>query len=240
MSKEKHKLRAPNSDALKIRYQEIIRKVKKKIKTEMLNLERKIANNSKNNPKLVYAYTKSKQDIKDQIRALTVNNCTITDRKEIADALNKQFKSVFVKEVLNESDELPYVVSRRKDAFGTKDLEDCFTPEKIEKYISELSPDKACGADEVRPYVLKMCANEVAKPLIIIFSRSLEEGSVPEHWKIANLTSIFKKGNRTEPSNYRFVSLTSVVCRVMERMIRDSLMSYLEKEELVSKWLCEI
>ena len=79
-----------------------------------------------------------------------------------------------------------------------------------------------------------MCASAFAKPLSLIFHRSLIEAQVPNNWKLANVTPVFKKGSRLAPSNYRPVSLTSVVCKVMERVVRDALMLYLETEGLIT------
>ena len=55
--------------------------------------------------------------------------------------------------------------------------------------------------------MLKPVAKAVAKPLSILFNRSLNEGDYPDIWKIANVTPIFKKGDKSLVSNYRPVSL---------------------------------
>ena len=94
---------------------------------------------------------------------------------------------------------------------------------------------KTGGTDEVSPYVLKICAKELSKPLYIIFSKSLNEGSVPKRWREANITPIFKKGSRIEAANYRPVSLTSVVCKLIKGIIRDRFMDHLVNNELISK-----
>jgi len=58
--------------------------------------------------------------------------------------------------------------------------------------------------------------------------------SIPESWKTANITPLFKKGDKRDPSNYRPISLTSVVCKVLERLIRDHLMNHLKMNNLLS------
>ena len=66
-----------------------------------------------------------------------------------------------------------------------------------------------------------MCKRkEFARPLSLIFNRSLREGAVPRQWRDANITPIFKKNSRFVAANYRPVSLTSVVCKSMESLIR--------------------
>jgi hypothetical protein len=62
----------------------------------------------------------------------------------------------------------------------------------------------------------------------MIYTKSMEEGAVPSDWKEANVTPIFKTGAKSQPSNYRPVSLTSVACKMMESLIRDKITDHLE------------
>ena len=57
---------------------------------------------------------------------------------------------------------------------------------------------------------------------------------MPEIWKLAHVTPIYKKGAKSDPLNYRPVSLTSVVCKFMERLIRDKIIDHLDKYNLLS------
>ena len=61
----------------------------------------------------------------------------------------------------------------------------------------------------------------------------METASIPEDWKLANVTAIHKKGNRQDPGNYRPISLTSVVGKTMERLTKDKLVDYLERNKLI-------
>ena len=63
---------------------------------------------------------------------------------------------------------------------------------------------------------------------------SLEEGIVPSEWKEANITLLFKKGSRNKPENYRPVNLTSVVCKLLETLIRDHMVEFLVKHKLIN------
>ena len=63
---------------------------------------------------------------------------------------------------------------------------------------------------------------------------SLEEGIVPSEWKEANIRPLFKKGSRNKPDNYRQVSLTSVVCKLLETLIRDHMEEFLVKHKLIN------
>ena len=67
-----------------------------------------------------------------------------------------------------------------------------------------------------------------------MFNLSLEEGIVPSEWKEANITPLFKKGSRKKPEHYRPVSLTSVVCKLLETLIRDHMVEFLVKYKLIN------
>ena len=65
-----------------------------------------------------------------------------------------------------------------------------------------------------------------------MFKLSLEEGIVPSDWKEPNITPLFKKGSRNKPENYRPVSLTSVICKLLETLIRDHMVEFLGEKKI--------
>ncbi|MEG7525297.1 MAG: reverse transcriptase domain-containing protein, partial [Chromatiales bacterium] len=72
-------------------------------------------------------------------------------------------------------------------------------------------------------------AQELAPILTYIFRRSLALGEVPSDWCIAHVTPIYKKGQKYEAENYRPVSLTSIVCKLMEHVLVSNLMKHAEE-----------
>ena len=86
-----------------------------------------------------------------------------------------------------------------------------FEEQIIFETISGLAANKAAGPDGLSPKVHIEMASVISKPLSLIFSVSFASGVVPNDWKIANVTPIFKKGSKSSPSNYRPVSLASCV-----------------------------
>ncbi len=76
---------------------------------------------------------------------------------------------------------------------------------------------------------MKECAKSLSFPLSLIFEKSFVTGSIPELWSCANVVPLFKKGNKIDPTNYRPVSLTSIVCKIMERIIRDQMISCISR-----------
>jgi hypothetical protein len=110
----------------------------------------------------------------------------------------------------------------------TSVLEEVNISEKaVKDKIRKLKPESATGPDEIGPKLLQELVNELNLPLVLIFRSSLNTGEVPMEWKTANVTPIFKKGTRSEPGNYRPVSLTSVCCKLLESILRDELMKHL-------------
>ena len=99
-----------------------------------------------------------------------------------------------------------------------------FEPEKIKTHLLAINPNKAQGPDLIHGRVLKECANTLAYPLSMLFKLSYESGNIPADWKFANVVPVHKKGSKSEVSNYRPISLTSLVMKINERIIRDELL----------------
>jgi len=96
----------------------------------------------------------------------------------------------------------------------------------VKKKLLKLQEDKAQGPDNIHPAVLRNCADTLSKPLSMIFNKSLQEAIYQR--KSATVCPIFKKGDKSDPGNYRPVSLTSVPCKVTESIIKDTVMAYLD------------
>lgn len=97
------------------------------------------------------------------------------------------------------------------------------------KLLSQLNTKKASGPDNIPNMMLKTCAKELAPAITSIFQQSIDTGELPTDWQNANVSPIFKKGNKHLPSNYRPVSLTSVCCRTLEHIICKFILNHLEK-----------
>jgi len=78
-------------------------------------------------------------------------------------------------------------------------------------------------------------ASTLAQPLSLLFTASLDLSAIPDIWKAAVVTPVFKKGSPTAASNYRPISLTCIVCKVMESIIKDKLIAYLLEKKLITK-----
>jgi hypothetical protein len=146
---------------------------------------------------------------------------------KMAELLNEFFSSVFTRE---DGTRIP-----EAEKMETEELRGInITEWRIRKIIRKLRKDAAAGPDEIGPRLLQELEDGIVPGLTMIFRCSLETGDVPDDWKMANVTPIFKKGSKSDPGNYRPVSLTSVCCKVLETAIRDDLMRHLERNKLVN------
>ncbi|KGL75937.1 RNA-directed DNA polymerase from mobile element jockey, partial [Tinamus guttatus] len=103
----------------------------------------------------------------------------------------------------------------------------------VREHLRKLNTHKSMGPDGMHPRGLHELADVIAKLLSIIFERSWRTGEVPEAWKKANVMTVFKKGKKEDPRNYRPVSLTSVPGKGMERLILAVVSGHMEDKKVL-------
>ena len=108
------------------------------------------------------------------------------------------------------------------------------TEQGVVKLLLKLNPAKACGPDLLPARILKELAHDIAPYLTILFQKSLDTGRVPKDWRSANVTAIFKKGEKYQPSNYRPVSLTGICCKTQEHIITCSILKHLDEYDILT------
>ena len=201
----------------------LLRKAKRKF-------EKGVSQKSKTNPKIFWAYTRSKLKTKSCVAPLLTNpkdkNTLEFDDEKKANILQNQFLSVFTRE----DDEIIPTLTDRTD-ITIPDL--VITEHMVLEELKCLDVNKSCGPDEVHPNLLMELADYVVSPLTKIFNQSLEE-TLPADWKRAFVSPIFKKEARNLAINYRPISLTSIVCKIMEKFIRRAVLDHITSLKLLS------
>ena len=204
--------------------------VKKVIRNAKNNYEKKLAKEGKAQPKKFYSYLKSEKT--NRVRVGPLKNSDgdlVIDPKGQADLLNKSYGEVFTVPEEEEEEDVPCLV-RMEDKLEVVE----YTELKVIKVIDSLRREAAGGPDEIPPKVLKEICNEVAKPLVLLFTKSLEEKRIPDEWRDSYVVPIYKGGSKFVPKNYRPVNLTIAVMKIKEAIDRAEIVRHIERHELLS------
>lgn len=149
------------------------------------------------------------------------------DAKEKADLLGSLFAS---NSTLDAEGNEPPTIPRFE--YSMRDVQ--FTQRSVRKALFSLDIHKSSGPDGIPPIVLKTCAPELTPVLTRLFRHSYSSGIVPNSWKTALVHPIPKKGDRSDPSNYRPIAITSLFSKIMESIINGQLLRYLEDRQLIN------
>ena len=209
--------------SLKTKLAEIERDLQKSYKSQETHLEDKAVKSIKSNPKYFYAYAKKRQKLRTQIGPLTNMEGNLTDDPiEMANLLSKQFRSVF-------STPMQVQPRRPSEDPAAPVLDDIiFGEEDFVRAIGEVSARSASGPDRFPALLLRNCKVILAKPLYIIWRESLDSGDVPQLVKESVIAPIYKGGEKNLANNYRPIALTSHLVKIFEKIIRNSLVPYIE------------
>ena len=235
--KKKHKawkkyMASRESDHYKeyCKYRNQVRNLTKKARKEQ---EKGVAKDAKTNPKKFWKFVNGKTKTRPGIPNLQKNNnddddLTSNDHEK-AEVLLNFFSSVFTQEPDGDIPDLehkPHVDHTLEEIEIDEDL--------VKKKLNALNPSKSPGPDGIHPRVLKELTNTIAKPLTLLFKATQEQHTIPEVWKSATVSAIYKKGKKKDPSNYRPVSLTCISCKVIESIYRDNIMKHMKNNNLFS------
>ena len=213
-------------------YKEALNAATTEIRQSKRSYEQKLACNIKHDSKSFYAYVRSKQNVQDKVGPLEDSYGNIVSQGFLmAEDLNGYFSSVFTKEDISS---LPVADAKFQEAKSDYLGPLVVTPELVAKKIKAMKDNKSPGVDWIPPKLLMETVEQISIPLARVFNLSLKEGVVPFEWKEANIIPLFKKGSRNKSENYRPVSLTSVICKLLERLIKDHMVDFLVKHKLLN------
>jgi hypothetical protein len=179
------------------------------------------------NPKRFWTHIKQLSNDNHGVADLKIGDEIINDERRKSNILNQQFTIVFTKENL---ENIPDVGKDPKPNISHLQI----TIKGVVKQLCSLKPHKACGPDEIPPWFLKENSNEIAPMLTNIFQDSIDAGVLPSQWKKTNICAVFKKGSRSDPANYRPISLTCVACKILEHIVHSFVMKHLDKHSILT------
>ena len=192
--------------------------------------ERQLVSDLKANPRAFWRYTNTRLKTRSGIGALRDSSGELESRDSVkAGILNSFFGSVFTRE--DPASAIP-TLSIDGAIPELSDIE--ISPSKVMSRLDALNPCSSPGPDEIHPRVLQETQRTICVPLAMLFRKSLDSGTVPHDWTLARIVPIHKKGCKQDAGNYRPVSLTSVVCKVLESLIRDAILQHLDSNNLLS------
>ena len=147
----------------------------------------------------------------------TSKSSRIPGKMHLANIFNKHFYNQF-------SDSSTYEI----DIDFSNDLfsDFCIDDRIICNALRELYPNKSKGPDNIGRLLLKNCAQSISYPLSILSNISFRTGSLQTEWKMANIVTVHKKGDKNCIENYRPISLICIVSKIFEKYIRDELLSH--------------
>ncbi|EFO87533.1 hypothetical protein CRE_04257 [Caenorhabditis remanei] len=185
-------------------------------------LERNLVSGSS---KKCFTYIKNQMGTKNEIGILkNGNNACLTDTQK-SSFLAESFSNVFTQDDgIN-----PHIPAKTKSITDNVVIE----PFMVEALLLKLKDRINTTPDELPALFLKKVATSIALPLSLIFNESLKTGAIPSLWKEAIILPLFKKGSRSDASNYRPISLTSSVCKTMEKLVRNAIVGHLKSAKLL-------
>lgn len=173
--------------------------------------------------------TLQRKNVTRQIEKLMSGNETLSQPKDIVNCLNKAFVS------LGEytGRRIPYTPSPTltRHCFNFSFATNC----QVLACLKKMKVRKAPGLSVIPTWALKDGADVLCTPICSIFNRCVTDKTFPAKYKNALVTPIFKKDDETLPSNYRPISLTTNVSKIIERLMSEQMMAFLVQNKLLSK-----
>jgi hypothetical protein len=222
------KMKKNNCEQNVSNFNKVSKEFKKAVRRAKRKVEVKISKQTGNvGQKKFSSYVKSKLSKNTEIGPLMKDGQIVTDNQRMANILNEYFSSVFNRDV-------PVRPVRASDI--EEKLDDIvITRRDVTQVIDDLKNGKAPGPDGIGSAILKNLKDALVKPLQKLFQLSVDTGEVPSNWKEAKVIPIFKKGSKGQTSNYRPVSLTCMVCKLLEAIIRKKVTDHLMTNNLLKK-----
>ena len=194
-----------------------------------------LKNDAKNTWKLIKSVINGNKPTSESISELSINGCTITDKTTMANKFNEYFTNIGS----DLSKSIPKVSGSFSDYLNHLKPTDSFfitptNPAEIIDIVQNLKSKKSSGYDDVHPSVVKAVIPLIAQPLAELYNESLSTGIFPDNLTIAKVIPTFKNDDKKNMNNYRPISVPPVFSKILEKIMYNRLLNYLETNNLLT------
>ncbi|MGL5754740.1 MAG: RNA-directed DNA polymerase [Paraclostridium sp.] len=189
-----------------------------------------LANRAKECPKRYYAYVQSQKSLRNGIDTIKIaDNIYINSEYEKAEAFLNYFKSVHHLDIGTATHDTENLENIEVIADLTVSIG------HVKQVLKELKPYKSPGPDRIYPVMVKILSDTISPAICELFQASLSQALVPHEWKNATVVALHKGGKTDDIKNYRPVSLTCILCKCLEKIIRLHICDHLTKYKLLQE-----
>ena len=168
--------------------------------------------------------------------SLNINGINISGNERMSKEFNLHFTNIAanIKDSINPTDKPPdSYLNECRSSFQMPNI----TPEIIYSIVKDFEDKKSVDLYGISPFLIKRIISNIANPLCYIFNKSLESGVVPDQFKLAKVTPVFKKGgDPTNPTDYRPISLLMIFSKIIEKFVAFNLKSYLFDNNIINQF----
>ena len=180
--------------------------------------------------------TRRESNCKSPISSIFVNGMKLTDEKDIANGFNNFFTSIAesISDDIHPTVRPPeFVPQNNTPIFNCANVP--ITEVEISNVVNDLKGKKSEDMNGISTFFLKNILSKILVPLSHVFNLSIVKGQVPSQLKVAKIIPIFKSGDPLSLDNYRPISLLSAFSKILEKIICNRLVVFLESNNLINK-----
>ena len=234
------KTRATIDSTLWPRYKALRNKVTYELRNCVQQYYHAIIEENSNDPKEMWRAINKvlNKDSPSSFSAVNFQGQRLDRPNKVAEAFNEHFVTIGPKLASNieqkpDDNPLKYLEENNENSpkFQFKQVEASY----VRKAVIGLKNSKSPGPDNIPTKLLKDAIEYICQPLAMIFNASLETGIFPDIWKLARVTPIYKSGQTSNLSNYRPISVLSVLSRLLEKLVHDQLYDFCKTNDSLSK-----
>ncbi|KAA3680755.1 uncharacterized protein DEA37_0006971 [Paragonimus westermani] len=210
-------------------FRSVRNRCKREIRQHTQHVQSKILQIAHENKNFLFKYIRRQRKTKPSALSLRLpDGETSSNPQVVAEMFREYYSSVYNVDLPNWHPILP------QRHFQQPILTADFSVSDVQDLLLKINPYSAMGPDKIHPRILKEAAVSLAMPLFDLFKQTLRTGTLPEAWKEANVSPIFKTGDRHSPASYRPISLTSIPCKIMERLLKRTIFKHFFSNNLFS------